>query len=162
MLKPAFLPACLIFCMVLISCAKEVTYDRDAQLKLDVDSINKFIQLNNINAKNDGSGLFYQILSPGIGIDTLASLDTVVVAYTGRLLNGAVIDNPTLPVNLVYSGLIEGWKRGIQKIQIGGQIRLIIPSAMAYTDRRVGLVPPNSNLDYTISLLRIGKLVIKK
>jgi FKBP-type peptidyl-prolyl cis-trans isomerase FkpA len=157
MLKNAVLPACLIFCMVLISCAKEVTYDREAQLKLDVDSIDRFLKLNNINATNDGSGLFSQILTPGAGTITLDSLDTVTVTYTGRLLNGAVVDNPTLPVKLVYSGLIEGWRRGLPKIQTGGEIRLIIPSVMAYTDRRVGLVPPNSNLDYTISLLRIGK-----
>ncbi|MDB5020822.1 MAG: peptidylprolyl isomerase [Pedobacter sp.] len=162
MLKNAVLPACLIFCMALISCAKEVTYDREAQLKLDVDSIDRFLKLNNINATKDDSGLFSQILNPGEGAVTLDSLDTVTVAYTGRLLNGAVVDNPTLPVRLVYSGLIEGWKRGLPKIQAGGQIRLIIPSVMAYTDRRVGLIPANSNLDYTISLLRIGKLKITK
>jgi FKBP-type peptidyl-prolyl cis-trans isomerase FkpA len=159
MLKNAVLPACLMFCMVLISCAKEVTYDKKAQIKLDVDSITRFLKLNNINATNDGSGLFCQILSPGEGTVTLDSLDTVTVKYTGRLLNGAVIDNPALPVRLIYSGLIEGWKRGLPKIQSGGQIRLIIPSAMAYTDKQVGLIPPNSNLDYTISLLGIGKYV---
>lgn len=157
MLKNAVLPACLIFCMVLLSCAKEVTYDRDAQLKLDVDSISRFLQQNNINAKNDGSGLFYQILNPGEGTVTLDSLDTVTVSYTGRLLNGAIVDNPNLPVRLVYSALIKGWKLGLPKIQTGGQIRLLVPSVMAYTDRRVGLIPPNSNLDFTISLLRIGK-----
>jgi FKBP-type peptidyl-prolyl cis-trans isomerase FkpA len=158
MLKNAVLPACLIFCMVLISCAKEVTYDRDAQLKLDVDSISRFLKLNNINAINDGSGLFTQILNPGVGTIKLDSLDTVTVTYTGRLLNGAVIDNVTLPVKLVYSASIEGWRRGLQKIQPGGQIRLIIPSVMAYTDRRVGIIPPNSNLDYSINLLGVGKL----
>lgn len=147
----------MIFFMVLISCTKEVTYDRDAQLKLDVDSINRFLVQNNINASNDGSGLFSEILKPGEGTFTLDSLDTVTVTYTGRLLNGALVDNPSLPVKLVYSALIEGWRRGLPKIQPGGQIRLLIPSVMAYTDRRVGIIPANSNLDFNISLLRIGK-----
>jgi FKBP-type peptidyl-prolyl cis-trans isomerase FkpA len=161
MLKNAVIPACLFLCMVLISCAKEVTYDRDAQLKLDVDSITRFIALNKINAKNDGSGLFTQVVIPGIGTATLESLDTVTVKYTGRLLNGAIVDNPAEPVKLVYSSLIEGWMRGLPYIQAGGQIRLIVPSAMAYTNKRVNLIPANSCLDYTINLLTISKFVKK-
>jgi FKBP-type peptidyl-prolyl cis-trans isomerase FkpA len=145
--------------LALLSCAKEEVYDRKAQLQLDVDSITRFVTINKIPAKNDGSGLFVQILRQGTGKDTIAVTDTLTVTYSGRLLNGALIENPALPVKLVYSGLIEGWKLGLKKIQPGGQIRLIIPSAMAYTNQQVGIIPPNSNLDYTIELLRISKLV---
>jgi FKBP-type peptidyl-prolyl cis-trans isomerase FkpA len=159
MLKNVVLLACLFFCIVLLSCAKEATYDREAQLQLDVDSISRFVKENNISATQDASGLFYQILSPGVGQDVIDSLDTVTVTYTGRLLNGAVVDNPSLPVKLVYSGLIEGWRIGLTKIQTGGTIRLIIPSTLAYTNKRVGLIPANSNLDYAIDLLKISKFV---
>lgn len=157
MLKNAVLPACLFFCMVLISCAKEATYDRAAQLQMDVDSINKFIVTNKIAAKDDGTGLFYQVLAQGKGSIKIDSLDTLSVTYTGRLLNGAIIDSETIPVNLVYSAMIQGWKKGLVKIQPGGQIRLIIPSVMAYTNKQVGLIPPNSSLDYLINLIKISK-----
>lgn len=161
MLKNAVLPACLFFCMVLISCAKEATYDRAAQLQMDLDSINRFVMTNKIAAKDDGTGLFYQILAPGIGSMKIDSLDTVTVTYTGRLLNGAIIDSETLPVKLVYSAMIEGWRKGVPKIQPGGQIRLVIPSVMAYTNKQVGLIPPNSSLDYLINLIKISKLKVE-
>jgi FKBP-type peptidyl-prolyl cis-trans isomerase FkpA len=160
MLKNAVLAMCFVLCLALFSCAKEEIYDRNAQLQLDIDSISRFVTMNKIPATNDGSGLFVQILVPGSGMgkDTIAGVDSVTITYSGRLLNGALIENPALPVSLVYSGLIEGWKRGLKKIQPGGQIRLIIPSTMAYTDKRVGIIPPNSNLDYTIGLLRVSKI----
>lgn len=161
MLKNAVLPACLFFCMVLISCAKEATYDRAAQLQMDLDSINRFVVTNKIAAKDDGTGLFYQILAPGTGSMKIDSLDTVTVTYTGRLLNGAIIDSETLPVKLVYSAMIEGWRKGVPKIQPGGQIRLVIPSVMAYTNKQVGLIPPNSSLDYLINLIKISKLKVE-
>jgi FKBP-type peptidyl-prolyl cis-trans isomerase FkpA len=161
MLKNAVLPACLFFCMVLISCAKEATYDRAAQLQMDVDSINRFVATNKIAAKDDGTGLFYQILAPGNGSIKIDSLDTVTVTYTGRLLNGAIVDSETLPVKLVYSAMIEGWRKGVPKIQTGGQVRLIIPSVMAYTNKQVGLIPPNSSLDYLINLIKISKLKVE-
>lgn len=160
MLKNAVLAMCFVLCIALCSCAKEEIYDRNAQLRLDIDSISRFITTNKIPAKNDGSGLFVQILDAGT-VDTvqIKDVDTVVVNYSGRLLSGAAIETTELPVKLVYSGLIEGWKLGLRKIHTGGLIRLIIPSAMAYTDKQVGIIPPNSNLDYTIQLLKISKPV---
>ncbi len=154
---------CLLFAaMVLISCAKdEDTYDRAAQLKLDVEAIEKFVSSNRIGATNDGTGLYTQVFKPGSQQKGWAKVDSVTVLYTGRLLNGAVFDKPSLPVRLLYSGLLEGWQNGLKKIQEGGSIRLIIPSTMAYTDVQVGIIPPNSNLDYTIELLNIDTTITK-
>jgi FKBP-type peptidyl-prolyl cis-trans isomerase FkpA len=162
MFKNAVLAMCFVLCLALFSCAKEEIYDRKAQLQLDVDSISRFVAINKIAAKNDGSGLFVQVLSAGNDTTTIGKLDTVTVTYSGRLLNGALIENPELPVKLVYAGLIEGWKLGLKKIHAGGEVRLIIPSAMAYTNKQVGIIPPNSNLDYTIQFLKISKLVKPK
>jgi FKBP-type peptidyl-prolyl cis-trans isomerase FkpA len=162
MLKNTVLLGCLVFAMVLISCAKEEdTYDRDAQLQLDIDSIARFVSINKIGAKNDGTGLYSQILRAGAGEKGWARVDSVTVLYTGRLLNGAVFDKPALPVRLLYSSVFQGWQKGLQKIQEGGSIRLIIPSTMAYTDVQVGIIAPNSNLDYTIELLNIDTTTTK-
>jgi FKBP-type peptidyl-prolyl cis-trans isomerase FkpA len=162
MLKNAGFFGLLFGAMVLISCAKdEDTYDRAAQLKLDVEAIEKFVSSNKIDAKDDGSGLYFQVLRPGTQQKGWAKVDSVTVLYTGRLLNGALIDKPALPVRLLYSGLLEGWQNGLKKIQEGGSIRLIIPSTMAYTDVQVGIIPPNSNLDYTIELLNIDTTITK-
>jgi FKBP-type peptidyl-prolyl cis-trans isomerase FkpA len=162
MLKIALFSVSLFFAMMVTSCAKdEGTYDREAQLQLDIDSIQRFVSINKISAKNDGTGLFTQILSPGTGEKNWANVESVTVLYTGRLLNGATFDKPSLPVPLLYSGLLQAWKNGLKQIQEGGSVRLIIPSTMAYTDVQVGIIAPNSNLDYTIELLKIDTIVTK-
>jgi FKBP-type peptidyl-prolyl cis-trans isomerase FkpA len=162
MLKNTVLLGCLVFVMVLISCAKEEdTYDRDAQLQLDIDSIARFVSINKIGATKDEDGLYFQILRPGAGEVNWDKVESVTVKYTGRLLNGAVFDQPELPVKLLYPGLFQGWHDGLQKIKEGGSIRLIIPSTMAYTDVQVGIIAPNSNLDYTIELLKIDTVGTK-
>jgi len=151
---------CLLLGVALVSCEKPPVYDREAQLKLDVDSIARFVAANNIAATNDGSGLYSQILTAGSGNDTLKAMDLVTVVYTGRLLDGLVVERATEPDSVLYSSLIEGLTRGLKKIQPGGRIRLIIPSTMAYTNKVVGAIPANSNLDYTIELIKVTKYKI--
>lgn len=157
MLKNAFLAMCMLLSVVLVSCEKPAAYDRDAQLKMDVDSIARFVKANNIAATKDGSGLYSQILAAGSGTITLEDKDMLTVTYTGRLLNGVVIDRLDTPDSLLYSSAILGWRLGLRKIQPGGRIRLIIPSTMAYTNKMVGIIPANSNLDYTIELIKVTK-----
>ena len=148
---------CVLLSIAVVSCEKPVAYDRETQLKLDIDSITRFIKANSIAATNDGSGLFSQVLLPGSGNITLEPKDRIIVTYTGRLLNGVVIDRLETQDSLLYSGAIQGWQLGLKKIQPGGRIRLIIPSVMAFTNKRVGIIPPNSNLDYTIDLIKVTK-----
>jgi FKBP-type peptidyl-prolyl cis-trans isomerase FkpA len=64
--------------------------------------------------------------------------------------------------------VIQGWQQGIRLIGVGGEIRLIIPSTMAYRDRLVGTLPPTTNnplpgplpansiLDFDIKLIAIN------
>ena len=148
---------CMVLMSALVSCEKPAAYDKTMQLKLDVDSITRFLKANNIAATKDDSGLFSQVLLPGSGNITLEAKDMLTVTYTGRLLNGVVVERLETPDSLLYSGAIKGWRLGLKKIQPGGRIRLIIPSALAYTNRRVGNIPPNSNLDYTIDLIKVTK-----
>lgn len=162
MLKNPFLAMYMVLMIALVSCEKPAAYDRAMQLKLDVDSIERFVKANGIAVTNDGTGLFSQILTKVDGKDTLAGTDMLTVTYTGRLLNGVVVERLATPDSLLYSSVTEGWRNGLKKIPMGGRIRLIIPSSMAYTNKMVGLVPANSNLDYTIDLIKITKLKIDK
>ncbi|RZM27914.1 MAG: peptidylprolyl isomerase [Pedobacter sp.] len=162
MLKNAFLAMCVLLSMAVVSCEKPEVYNRETQLKLDVDSITRFLKANNIAAMKDDSGLFSQVLLPGSGNITLEPKDRITVTYTGRLLNGVVVERLETPDSLLYSGAIKGWRLGLKKIQPGGRIRLIIPSSLAYTNRRVGIIPPNSNLDYTIDLIKVTKYIDPK
>jgi len=132
------------------SCGEVVEYDKATQLQLDIDSIKRFISKTNLNFEAERSGLHSQILSVGTEDITIQEDDEIIVSYTGKLLNGIIVESGD-SVKLKYSGLIEGWRAGLLKIKPGGgSIRLLIPSTMAYTNKQVGPIPPNSNLDYVI------------
>ena len=149
MFRNALFIACTILCIGLSSCGDLVEYNEDTQLQLDADSIEQFIVKQNLNFQKDRSGLYSLIINPGKGEYELEQDDDVVVTYTGKLLNGIIVERGDT-VRLKYAGMIEGWREGLKKIKPGGTVRLLIPSTMAYTDRQVGQIPPNSSLDYTI------------
>lgn len=142
--------ACLSFLLVTIlitACKKE--QDPDKQ-------ITEFIQKNNINAVKHSSGLYYQIIKPGTGSFAYPASTKITIKYEGRLLNGTVIDNGNGVENTFsLAGLIKGWQIGIPLIQKGGEIRLIIPSDLAYGSQTTGPIPANSVLDFTIQLINV-------
>ncbi|MCX2494011.1 FKBP-type peptidyl-prolyl cis-trans isomerase [Pedobacter sp. PF22-3] len=154
--KYFILMICLAGCLA--ACKKNVpvddVYDPTPQFKADTTAIAAFVKTNNIPAIKDASGIFYQIIAPGSGnVSYLAS--TVISAdYEGKLLNGTIFDSTKgNPATFKLGNVILGWQFGIQKIQKGGKIRLIIPSYYAYgTQSPSSLVPANSVLDFTITL----------
>lgn len=154
MFRNALFIACAVLCVVMSSCGDVVEYNEDTQFEVDVDSIDRFISKNNLTFARDRNGLYSQILEPGSGDYVIEADDDVLVNYTGKMLNGVIVERGD-SVKLKYSGMIEGWRAGLVKIKPGGSIRLLIPSTMAYTDKQVGLIPPNSNLDYVIVLRSI-------
>ncbi len=179
LLKNAVLLAGGFFSLVLFACGKFETYDKETQFTLDTDSIARFVAKNNIQATKDASGVFYHLIREGNAATkyVLEDADTIGITYTGRLLSGDTVERSVDTVRLVVSGLTEGLRKGLtipinaQKtiVQGGGQIRLIVPSTLAYINRKVytvrdtslgirlAFIPPNSNLDYTIQLLNIYK-----
>ena len=119
-----------------------------------VKELEKFIKDNNINATKDESGLYYQIITPGIGSANITANSRVTIKYEGKLLNGKVFDNGGgKEQTFVLGGLIQGWQIGLPKIQKGGEIRLLIPPSLGYGDRSTGEIPANSPLDFNIKLI---------
>lgn len=107
---------------------------------------------NGIFATRHSSGLYYEIISTGSG-DTPTTNSKVFVTYTGKLLDGRVFDqqSDSSKTGWVLGTLIEGWRIGLPLIQKGGQIKLIIPSSLAYgcDDSRL---PANSILYFDVHL----------
>lgn len=140
---------------VVSSCKKE-DYDAAKQLAKDDQLIQEFIAKNNIPAqKDDNSGIYYQILNSGSGDAKITTNSQITVSYEGRLLNGSVFDKSSGSVTFILGGLIQGWQIGIPKIQKGGKIRLILPSAQAYKNQPRTGIPANSVLDFTINLINV-------
>jgi FKBP-type peptidyl-prolyl cis-trans isomerase FkpA len=110
---------------------------------------------NSINYTRDASGVYYEIISPGSGATpTLSS--NVYVTYTGKLLDGSVFDqqNDATLTGWQLGSLIKGWQLGLPLIQKGGEIKLIIPSSLAYGCNN-GPLPANSILYFDINLVDV-------
>jgi len=148
----------LLVCIVgfFAACKKDdvEVYDPEPQFRADTTAIGLFVKTNGIPAIKDPSGIYYQIIDPGVGSITYYTTTKITADYEGKLLNGTIFDSTKgTPISFSLGGVIPGWQFGIPKIQKGGKIRLIIPSYYAYGTRSPSsLIPANSILDFNITL----------
>ena len=109
--------------------------------------------------KSTESGLLYTVKKQGNGPKPTAA-DKVKVHYTGTLINGQKFDSsldrgePTVfPLNAV----IAGWTEILQLMPVGSTYQVVIPPQLAYGDRNIPGIPPNSTLIFDIELISIEK-----
>jgi len=103
------------------------------------------------------SGLCYEVIEAGSGAYPSPE-DVVVVHYTGKLLDGSVFDSSVPrgePSSFQLNQVIPGWTQGLQKISVGGTIKLYIPADLAYGDAGRPGIPPASTLIFDIELLEV-------
>lgn len=83
--------------------------------------------------------------------------------YTGSLFkDGTKFDSSVdrkEPFNFAYldQKLIPGFEEGISLLGPGGKATLYIPYFLAYGDRDMGTIKPNSDLVFEIEILSIGE-----
>jgi FKBP-type peptidyl-prolyl cis-trans isomerase FkpA len=103
------------------------------------------------------SGLIYRSLKDGTGPSPTAA-DTVKVHYRGTLPDGREFDSSykrNAPATFPLGRVIPCWTEGLQRMKVGGQARLVCPSAIAYGERGAGMIPPNANLVFEVELLGV-------
>jgi FKBP-type peptidyl-prolyl cis-trans isomerase len=102
------------------------------------------------------SGLQFRIIQNGFGKRPQPT-DTVVVYYTGRLINGTVFDgtSPGLPAPFKVNSVIPGWIEALEIMREGDHWQLTIPSNIGYGARGAadGLIPPNQTLVFDLQLI---------
>ncbi|WP_115717250.1 FKBP-type peptidyl-prolyl cis-trans isomerase [Gallaecimonas mangrovi] len=114
------------------------------------------------NAKKDGvkvtkDGLQYQVLKEGKGPHPKAT-DRVTVNYKGTLIDGTQFDSSYdrgEPITFALNRVIPGWTEGVQLMTVGSKYRFVIPADLAYGDRDMQTIPPNSTLVFEVELLKI-------
>jgi len=143
----------LLFSLILvtISSCKKDDFDPAKQAAKDDVTIQAYIKAHNITATKDPSGLYYSVITAGTGSYPTEN-STVTVNSVGKLTDGTVFDTEAgLQVSL--SSVIKGWKIGLQHINTGGRIMLIIPSGLGYGNQSQQGIPKNSVLIFTVDLL---------
>lgn len=86
--------------------------------------------------------------------------DTVVVHYIGTTQDGVRFDSSyergePYSFKVGAGRVIAGWEEGLIGMKEGGQRILVIPPDMAYGNRQVGAIPPNSPLVFAVELIEI-------
>lgn len=103
------------------------------------------------------SGLRFQVLQPGTGPRPTRA-DAVQVLYEVRLADGTLVESTTEPAGVPVSGSIRGFTEALLLMNQGGRYRFWVPARLAYGRRgNPGAVPPDADLVFTLSLLRIGR-----
>jgi len=109
------------------------------------------------------SGLRFEELTVGDGVEATGSGQTVEVHYTGWLEDGTKFDSSVdrgepfgFPLGAGY--VIKGWDEGVVGMRVGGKRKLTIPSELGYGARGAGgVIPPHATLVFEVELLGISE-----
>lgn len=90
----------------------------------------------------------------------VTSGDYITIHYLGTLEDGKKFDSSydrgePFKTRIGVGEVIEGWDMGVVGMKVGGKRKLIIPSQLAYGDREIGIISPNSTLIFEVELLEI-------
>lgn len=111
------------------------------------------------DATENKDDIYYKIIRAGTGANVSVT-DTVVVHYKGILFGTGEVFDQTIkePATFPLNRLIKGWQIGLPICNAGSKIKLVIPSALAYSIRtRSPKIPPNSILEFEVEILDTKK-----
>jgi FKBP-type peptidyl-prolyl cis-trans isomerase len=109
--------------------------------------------------KTEIEGILCEDMKIGTGYEVKTG-GAVVANYHGWLKDGGKVFDSTYdpsfkhaePAGFSLNAVIDGWKKGVPGMKVGGIRRLTIPSALAYGARGNPSVPPNADLVFVIEL----------
>lgn len=132
--------------------------DSVRQRQIDIKLIEAAIINGKTDVKENVEGVYYSILKEGTGKAIIVT-DTVVAYYKGYLFSDGLVFDQTKdkPATFPLNRLIKGWQVGLtSSCKVGGKIKLVIPSDLAYSVRtRAAKIPPNSILVFEIEVVDV-------
>lgn len=144
-----------------LSCDGDEVFNAEEQLQIDIRLIDQYLADNFLTAQVDeATQLRYIIGQEGTG-DNAGFGNSVEVHYRGYLLDGTEFDTSVgrgpLTFVLGRGDVIQGWDVGFQKLNVGAQATLLIPSGLAYGNSRgpANDLPPNSVLLFDVTVIDI-------
>ena len=122
--------------------------------------LEQYIHDQEIEVKPKESGLYYIEIKEGKGRFPKKG-DSLIVHYTGSLLNGKIFDSSynrdkAFAFKLGAEEVIEGWEEGFSHMKKGGKALFVIPSKLAYGKEGVStIIPPYSSLLFEVELIEV-------
>lgn len=134
-------------------------YKAASNKKAGEDFLASNIKKNNIDST--ASGLQYHIIAEGAA-EKIQPQDTVWVYYRGTTIDGKEFDgnmDAEEPTKFVANQVIKGWTEGLGLVGEGGELKLFIPSELAYGAHGTRGIEPNSVLIFEVKVDKVGKFV---
>lgn len=142
-------------------CDTDEVFNAEEQLQIDIRLIDQYLADNSLTAQVDeATNLRWVLTQEGTGNNAEFG-NSVEVHYSGYLLDGTEFDTSIgrgpLTFVLGRGDVITGWDIGFQRLNIGAQATLLIPSALAYGNSRgpTGGLAPNSVLIFDVTVIDI-------
>jgi len=134
--------------------------EADKQVNLDAGTAYMAKKAKAKGIKSTESGMLYEVLTEGTGAKPTSANSTVVVHYTGTLIDGTKFDSSVdrgQPATFALNQVIKGWTEGLQLMNAGSKYRFYIPPGLAYgSDARPGSpIGPNSTLIFDVELIEV-------
>jgi FKBP-type peptidyl-prolyl cis-trans isomerase len=145
-----------------ISCnnggSDEPVLSNEEQLAIDIKKIDDYLASKGIVAQVDESGLRYVIHTEGEGLISPKEENCITINYNGKRLRDDFSFESGTNSSGALGGFIEGWRIGLQKMQIGDSATLYIPSGLAYGPTARGAnIGKNEVLYFGVKLNNIGE-----
>jgi FKBP-type peptidyl-prolyl cis-trans isomerase FkpA len=133
-----------------------------------------YIAANKLSPVTTASGLKY-VITKTSALRKPQNGDTVMVNYTGRLLNGQMFDSSIeadakaggvqqpgrpyepLPVVLGEHRVIPGWEEGLALLNEGSKAKFLVPSKLGYGEQGMGngAIPPYATLVFDLEIVKV-------
>lgn len=155
---------------------EEAEKERNEKLDVVRDVLVNFVKENEPTAKVLNSGLKIITIKKGSGVKPVIG-SKVMVNYSGYFTTGDLFDSNNAdiakthgkfdsrkesmglykPIPMDYSpdaSLIAGFKEGLQEMNYGDKVLLLIPSHLGYGDQGSrGVIPPNTDLFFELEIV---------
>lgn len=103
----------------------------------------------------------FEIIDITIGEgEEVQSGDYIKIHYVGKLTNGEQFDSSRdrgvpFKTRIGVGEVIDGWDMGVLGMKVGGKRKLIIPPKLGYGENGMGIIPPDSTLEFEVELVEI-------
>lgn len=125
------------------------------QAQQDIKKIEAVMVAGKTDVLNRHEGIYFRMMQEGTGRQVTLN-DSLRVFYKGSLFSDGSIFDQTgeTPAMFPLKRLIRGWQLGLPLCRVGGKIKLVIPSGLAYSSRAPAVtIPPNSILVFEVEVV---------